>query len=159
MNLAINVNTPAHAMKKKHQIGNCHQSGDSVGEKSRIIFTKIRLGRAISRARGESRPRMSPGRIRFLIIQKPKIPIPKRTATDSNVVINTDTYSPLLVFRTFFCGYQRLMHSQKVDFALSVSILGALKIFPASAGPKPGVIPSNSWKHSKVEVQLFFSAT
>jgi hypothetical protein len=31
---------------------------------------------------------------------------------------------------------QILMHSQKVDFALSVSILGPLKMFPASAGLK-----------------------
>jgi len=28
------------------------------------------------------------------------------------------------------------MHSQKVDFALSVSILGALKMFPAFGGTK-----------------------
>jgi len=36
------------------------------------------------------------------------------------------------------------MHSQKICFALSVSILGALKMFPASAGLKLGIMPSNS---------------
>ncbi len=39
---------------------------------------------------------------------------------------------------------QEMMRSQKSDFALSVSILGALKIFPASAGLKLGIMPSNS---------------
>lgn len=79
----------AHAIKKKHHSGSCHQSGEALGEKSLIILTKIRQGRAISRASGESKPSMSPGRIRFLIIQNPIIPKPSRTATDSKVLMNT----------------------------------------------------------------------
>ena len=39
---------------------------------------------------------------------------------------------------------QEMMRSQKSDFALSVSILGALNMFPASAGLKLGIMPSNS---------------
>ena len=85
-------------MNKKHQSGNCHQSGISLGVKSLIIFTKIRQGKAMSRVRGESNPSMSPGRIRFLIIQKPIIPIPSRTATDSKVLINMLMTAPSYYF-------------------------------------------------------------
>jgi len=52
-----------------------------------MIFAKMRQGSAISRARGERNPRISPGRIRLLIIQNPNTPIPRSTATDSNVAI------------------------------------------------------------------------
>ena len=80
--------TAVHAMKKKHQSGSCHQSGASLGVKSLIIFTKIIQGKAMSRVRGESKPSISPGRMRFLIIQKPIIPIPSRNETDSKGLIN-----------------------------------------------------------------------
>jgi hypothetical protein len=87
--MKINVNPADSMVKKPHQRGSCHQSGEVPGEKFCMIFTKIRLGKAISSARGERRPRMFPGTILFLIIKKPISPIPRRTATDSNVVIKS----------------------------------------------------------------------
>ena len=85
-------------VKKPHQRGSCHQSGESLGEKFCTMFTKIRLGKAISSARGERRPSMFPGTILFLIIKKPINPIPRSTATDSNVVIKRSISPPFKVY-------------------------------------------------------------
>jgi hypothetical protein len=63
--MKINVNPATIRVKKPHQRGSCHQSGESLGEKFNIIFTKIRLGKAISSARGERRARIFPGTIFF----------------------------------------------------------------------------------------------
>ena len=74
-------------INRSHQSGMVHQSGSRLGEKSESIRTKTRLGSAISRARGDNRPRVASGSIFFLMIQNPTIPIPSKITTDSNVMV------------------------------------------------------------------------
>jgi len=98
--MKINVRPTDIMVNKPHHNGNCHQFVDLDGSKLLIIFTKIRLGNAILRASGESNTSIFPGTILFLIIQKPTIPIPRSTATDSNVVIDTiDEYIEHIMYK------------------------------------------------------------
>ena len=76
-------------VKPNHQIGSSHHPWNSDGLKFCKMFTKIRLGKAMSRARMDRTPKASLGRIRLPLIHKPMAPIPRSRATDSNVEIKT----------------------------------------------------------------------
>jgi hypothetical protein len=87
----MSINKPviaaAKMVKTNHHGGSFHHPGKSSGLNRRITLTKTRLGNAISRANIERKLMASPKRIFLLINQKPSIPRPSKSATDSNVCI------------------------------------------------------------------------
>ena len=82
INMVRSVANRATIAKESHHNGNCHQLGNADGEKFKIMFAKTILGKAISMANVERKPSIFSGMIPLFIIQNPKIPIPKSTATD-----------------------------------------------------------------------------
>ena len=68
MNIVARVSNSKAIVKIIHQSGTLHQFGNFSNVKFWIILTKMRQGKAISRARGDRKPRTLPGIIRFPII-------------------------------------------------------------------------------------------
>jgi len=98
--LAMSINKPVNAaaktVKTNHHSGSFHHPGKSSGLNRRITLTKTRLGNAMSRANMERKPNASPKRIFLLSNQKPSIPRPSRSATDSNVcIISSNLIAPV----------------------------------------------------------------
>ena len=89
------VITPVKRVNPSHQRGSIHQPEKFVGLKLAMIFTNTRLGRAISRARVERKFKAIIGRILRLMIQNPKTPMTKSTATDWKVEKNSSNWVSL----------------------------------------------------------------
>ena len=97
------VNTKAIPVKNSHQSGYCHHKGYTSGEKSDKISTKIKLGSAISNARGVNADNTVDGRTLCRMMRKPISPMPSRIATDSKLIrkififLTTSNYHQILV--------------------------------------------------------------
>lgn len=76
------VRANAIPVNNNHHSGNIHHSGLSAGENVERMLTKIRHGKAMSKARFESVPSAFSDTTFRRTIRNPTTPIPRSTITD-----------------------------------------------------------------------------
>ena len=93
-NMVMRVKVNDMAAKTNHHRGNCHQLGNSAGEKLTSILEKTIQGRAMFTDSWMRNPCTFSAIAFFLAIQNPIMPIPKSISTASNTQRNTFKLPP-----------------------------------------------------------------
>ena len=104
-NMVMRVKVNDMAAKTNHHKGNCHQFGNSAGEKLTSILEKTIQGRAIFIANWMRNPWTFSGIAFLLATQNPIIPIPRSTTTASNTQRKTSKLPHSTDLVTVLCPY------------------------------------------------------